>query len=111
MSATDPRRLGGGIAGPGGAHDRGGVVIDTRNAVLHQGTTVAMVDGAEQLTIALELEGRVNRSSDRARVLYLLPIDGAAALISELIGVVSRAGDEARAELDVAVMRRLEQLP
>lgn len=31
---TDPRRIPGGMAGPGGPHDVGGVVLDARHAVL-----------------------------------------------------------------------------
>ena len=109
----DPRELGGGIAGPGGPYDRHGVVIDTRNAVLLDGTNVSLVEGrrsqpgapASELLFALELQGRINRTEDRAQVLYLFGADGLAGIVTELLAVAARAGAP---ELVGEVLERLE---
>jgi hypothetical protein len=92
--SDDPRKLPGDIAGPGGPFDRGGVLFDTRNAVLMDGVTVATVDNPSdgRRFIGLLLGGRVNRSAERADVLYLFDLDGAAGIITELHGVALRAG-------------------
>lgn len=98
----DPRKLGGGITDVAGDPTaQGGAVIDTRNSVLLDGVEVALVDdvvrppaSSRPTYLAMELRGRVNRSSDRAEVLYLFDEDGAAAIISELIGLATRIGPE-----------------
>lgn len=94
---TDPRDLGGSIAGPGGPHDRGGVVVDARKAIIVDGSEVAIVDAvrggepAEQI-IALNILGRLNKTTDRVSVMAFLNEDGAAGLVTELVAVASRAG-------------------
>lgn len=98
----DPRKLGGGITDVAAdPNARAGAIIDTRNAVLLDGVEVSLVDEAPRPPatarapyLALELRGRVNRSSDRAEVLYLFDEDGAAAIISELVGLATRIGPE-----------------
>jgi hypothetical protein len=40
------------------------------------------------------LEGRINKTTDRARNLYLMNEDGAASLVSELIALAHRIGPE-----------------
>jgi hypothetical protein len=89
----DPRKSGGDIAGPGGPHDRNSVIIDTTNAVILDATTVTEV---ETLTgrpaLAVLLEGRIARTTERARNLYLMEEDGAAALVTELIALAHRMG-------------------
>lgn len=109
---TDPRNLGGGITGPGGPFDRHGVVLDTRNAVLMENVNVSLVepyrDGqAAGPILAMALEGRINKSSDRAEVLYLFNEDGAAGIISELIGLAVRIDPEFAKHL----LDRLKALP
>lgn len=91
---TDPRSLGGGISGPGGPHDEGQFVIDTSNALLLDYHTVVRVDtdDPDDLVVALLLEGRINRLTDRAKVLVLTNEDGVAAFISELLALLGRAG-------------------
>lgn len=115
---SDPRNLGGDIAGPGGPHDWSAVVLDTRNAVLLEGIDVSLfTDSKNGESIALLLQGRINRSQDRAKVLYLFDADGAAALVSELIGLMARAskGPESAVELaamfQVAFEKRMEAMP
>lgn len=109
----DPRQLGGSIVGPGGPFDENAVVLDTRNAVLMEHVNVSLVGAvrggqvAERPTLAMALEGRINKSSDRAEVLYLFDEDGAAAIVSQLVGLAVRIGPEFAARL----MARLEGLP
>ena len=103
----DPRKTGGDIAGPGGPHDRNSVIVDTTNAVLLDATTVTEVEtlsGAPAL--AMLLEGRIARTSDRARNLYLMNEDGAAALVTELLALAHRMGPDFGARF----MARLQHL-
>jgi len=44
--------------------------------------------------LAMLLEGRINKTTDRARNLYLLNEDGAAALVTELFALAHRIGPE-----------------
>lgn len=92
---SDPRELGGDIVGPGGPYERSGVVVDTTNAVLTDGQTVSIVEThrGDELNgaIALLLEGRINKTSDRVKVLFLLNEDGAAALVAEMTHMAIRA--------------------
>jgi hypothetical protein len=92
----DPRKSGGNISGPGGPNDANGVVIDTTDAVLLDYTEVALMGslGLASPHLALLLEGRINKTSDRARNLYLMNEDGAAALVSELVALGFRIGPE-----------------
>lgn len=113
--ATDPRRLGGGIAGPGGPYDENAVVIDTQNAVVLEAVEVAIVGAVrrgvldEKPVAAVVLRGRVNKTSDRVQVLYLANEDGAAGIVTELVGLASRAGwgDEFLSR----VRERMEEMP
>ncbi|MBE4761789.1 hypothetical protein [Streptomyces caniscabiei] len=92
----DPRKSGGDIAGPGGPHDRDAVIVDTTNAVLLDHSTVTLVGSpdAPRPYLAMLLEGRINQTTDRARNLYLMNEDGAAALVSELLALAHRIGPE-----------------
>jgi hypothetical protein len=79
----------------GSPFGRADAIIDTEQAVLLGDVAVAMVgvgrvDGVET-AIALELGGRVNKSTTRHETLYLLDADGPAVLIAELLGVADRA--------------------
>lgn len=92
----DPRKSGGNIAGPGGPNDRHSVVIDTTDAVLLDGTTVSLMEvpGRVSPVLAMLLEGRINKTTDRARNLYVMDEDGAASIVSELIALAYRTGPE-----------------
>jgi hypothetical protein len=108
---SDPRRLGGDIAGPGGSRDRGAVFLDTSDAVLLESTNVVTVDAVRQGVLAepvifMTLEGRINKRTDHARVGFLFGPDGAAAIVTELLAVADRFG----AELLDDVTRRLTAL-
>jgi hypothetical protein len=102
--ATDPRSLKGAIVGPGGPLDRFGVVIDAGNAVLLDDVMVAMVEphrdghGPQPACIALLLSGRINHSVDRAEVLFMFDVDGAAAIVTELIALGARMDADELAE-------------
>jgi hypothetical protein len=94
---TNPRRLGGDIIGPGGPNDFGGVVLDCADAILAESFEVAVVDkiSADQPTgrdIYLVVDGRINKTRERARVGMMIGTDGAAALVTELLALADRAG-------------------
>lgn len=73
------------------------VVLDTSKAVLLDGLEVCLVGPPQDQTnamLAMRLDGRVNKTDDRAHVLYLLNEDGAAAIISELLDLATRIGPQ-----------------
>ncbi len=111
----DPRRIPGAMAGPGGPHDHGGVVLDARNAVLMDAIDVSTIDpdaGARgQSALAMVLSGRVNQTQDRASVLFIFGTDGAAGLVTELVAVIGRAaGPRAVAQFMTDLEARLQTL-
>lgn len=113
---TDPRKLGGDIAGPGGPYDEDAVVVSVEHAVLLDNTNVALIethrDGKfTEKALALLMEGRINKTHDRAKVLFLLNGDGAAALVTELVGVAKREGAEFAADFVVAMEERQKEMP
>lgn len=66
--------------------------MDTTNAVLLDNLTVAVMHGKQAGDVfTLLLEGRINRSPDRTRVLYMFDADGLAALVTEATACVARA--------------------
>jgi hypothetical protein len=91
---TDPRDLGGDIAGPGGPHDFGGVVLDASKALIVDYQEVCKIDeGARgRLGFAVLVSGRINQSEDRAKVMLFESLDGLAALVTEIHAVAERAG-------------------
>jgi hypothetical protein len=108
---TDPRRPGGDIAGPGGPYDRNAVVVSTRDAVLLSHATVSTVEtrrgDKRETSVALLLEGRINKTADESRVLYLLNVDGVAAIITELLGVGEREERLGDSDFATELRRRL----
>lgn len=102
---TNPTKLGGDIAGPGGPHDEDMVVLDPTNSVLldscHVALTAAQSAGevVPEPVVFIVLAGRINHSTQRARVGFLAPTDGAAALITELLALATRAGDQLSEDL------------
>jgi hypothetical protein len=95
----------------GDAFGRGDAEIDASRAVLLDGCTVAVVGTADPTgagrALALNLEGRVNKSTSRVDVLFLMDSDGAAAIISELLGLAARVGPDFLDEL----LARVRDLP
>lgn len=108
---TDPRKIPGSIAGPGGPFDEGGVVIDTRNGILVDAVNVAKIDGHPDNAVAVVIAGRINKSTDRAEVLVLADADGLAAVVSEIIGVAARAGAPLAGDFVAALQDRVAALP
>jgi hypothetical protein len=109
MSLTDPRTLGGDIIGDDAdPHAENAVDIDITKAVLLGDVHVTIMGNRQTLDpiLCMLLSGRVNKSEDRAKVLYLFDTDGAAAIVSELIAMASRMGPSFRDDL----MARVEQL-
>jgi len=108
---TDPRELGGDIAGPGGPFEHGGVVLDASRAILADEVDVAKVDpdaGARghDETFAILVGGRINQTQDRGKVMMFGDLDLFASLITEMHGVAERAGvDYARRLRDLCVER------
>jgi hypothetical protein len=115
MTNTDPRDVPGSMSGPGGPHDRGGVLLDADRAVLLAEVDVSIVEPVDnslgEALVALALSGRINLTQDQASVLFLLRVDGAAALVSEIIAVIGRTGDQdLKDAFSDALDRRFERL-
>jgi len=95
----------------GSAFGRHDSLVDTSRAVLLDGCTVVLesfTDGQGRPVIGLELEGRVNKTTERSEVLYLLNEDGAAGIVSEMIlGLAARMEGDFLATL----FERINQLP
>jgi hypothetical protein len=94
----DPRRLGGAIVG-GGPHSRRTSIIDPRNAVLVDHIDVCLVEGfsggkTQGARAFVVLSGRVNKTRDQVRTGFLLGDDGVAAIVSELVSIMERAGPD-----------------
>jgi hypothetical protein len=94
---TDPRSLNGdGIVG-GSSWGRGDALIETTNAVLMDACTVVMAEPKSNgiplpPVVTMALGGRINRSKDRVMLTFMFDADGAAAIITELTGLMARAG-------------------
>lgn len=109
------RDLTGDIAGPGGPQDRNAVVIDATDAVLLDYSEVTLIEAfrngrGDGPAMALLMRGRVNKSEDRAEVLFLLNADGAAAIATEIIGLAGRSADFAP-EFMERFQARMEEMP
>jgi len=106
---TDPRAVGGDIAGPGGPTERNSVVIDSTRAVLLDAVECALVEiGDQGVALALLLSGRINKTTDHANALFLMDTDGAASIVSELVALGSRVGPEFATDLSTRIARLIE---
>lgn len=76
---------------PGGSGD---ALLDARAAVLLDNVEVVLVDTkqGETVSMMLTLAGRINYSDDRVTHAYLFGPDGAAGIVTELLGLATRAG-------------------
>lgn len=77
----------------GSPYGHNDAIVDVTDSVLlEQVGVVAITDpgGPRGYVLALELGGRVNKSAERASHLYLMDEDGAAAIVSELLGLAAR---------------------
>lgn len=99
------------MSGPGGSRDQAAVILDAADAVLLDRMDVCTIDMVRAgalggQAVFMQLEGRINKRQDRARVGYIFDPDGAAAIITELLALADRFG----AELLDDVTRRLTDL-
>jgi len=90
---------------------RNSVVVDLTNAVLLDYSSACQIHTTAGDAYALELQGRINHTDDRANALFVMDTDGIAAIISELLGLQARAGDAAAAELIRDLKVRLHDMP
>lgn len=109
----DPRELGGDIAGPGGPFDSGGVVLDASKAILVDYQEICKVDEGfrGQLGFALLVEGRINQTEDRAKVMLFESLDGLAALVTEINAVTQRASPLIHEEFRRLCDERWKEMP
>lgn len=117
IESTDPDVLGGSIEGPmDEPWARENVLVDTRNAVLIDGTDVATIhaqmgrNGDGRRLAAVVMSGRVNQSHRRARVLFLMGPDGLAAIVSEGLMLAAREGGEFADEFGTLLTERMAQM-
>jgi hypothetical protein len=77
----------------GSPHGRGDALLDARSAVLMDSIDVSLADmkRGDTLAMMLVLAGRINYADDRVTHAYIFGPDGAAGIVSELIGLASRA--------------------
>ena len=111
--ADDPTSGGGMVDVAGDPFARGGVVLDARKAVLMDEIDVTLVDTKrdEPPAAAMLLQGRINYGTGRTKQLYLYDADGAAALVSQLVGLAARAGGEYAREFQQRLDERMKELP
>lgn len=95
----------------GSAFGKGDSLLDVTGAALLDDVAVCVVGdltpSGVKTIIALELGGRVNKTTERSETLYLMNVGGAASIISELLGVASRADPHFLEQL----LERIEKLP
>ena len=110
---SDPTKLKGGFAGPGGPHDRSGIIIDASNAVLLEAASFAKADDLGESggppVVAMLLSGRVFRREAQADVLFLMDFDGVATLLTEIYALIGRMGSDALA-LKADVEQRMDRM-
>jgi hypothetical protein len=108
------------IDAAGDPHAAGGALLDARNAVLMDAMEVVLADAKHEtdpILMFMVLKGRVNYSDSRVEHGYMFGPDGAAALVSELVGLASRAsahpghGQRFAAEFQVQIERRMKEMP
>jgi hypothetical protein len=115
----DPRRAAttGSIVDPSGdPHGTGSVIVDARSAVLLDGVDVTLVDtkADDPVAMMMALTGRLNYSVERVEHAYLFGADGAAGLVTQIIGLAGSGLPHARAfaeDYDRELQRRLGELP
>jgi len=99
----------------GSAFGLGDALVDVRRAVLVDGTSVVALDGLRgsgvERMLGLDITGRINKSTERSDVLYLLSMDGVAGIISELFGLAQRMGPAYVEQLDQLIRQRIDELP
>ena len=79
------------------------MLLDNLEVCAVQTTSGAQHDDA----IALQLSGRINRTRDRVDVLFLFDVDGAAAIVTELLALADRMDAD---DLATTIRARLDKL-
>jgi hypothetical protein len=100
-------------------HGQGSSLLDTRAAVLMDTVDVVLVDTKreEPVSMMLAIGGRINYATDRVEHTYLFGPDGAAALVSQLVGLAARAagadghGERFATEFQALLDERMRELP
>lgn len=112
VHSSDPRRVGGEMVGSGGPHDRGGVLLDTRRAVLLNEVMASTIDSkdGDPRGVALFLSGRINHTDERVRTLYLMGSDGVAAIVTELMALLGRIKGQDQIDLLNDIAQRMANL-
>lgn len=112
VRSSDPRALKGSIAGPGGPHDRGAVFLETTKAIILEGCTVSTLDSEDgsPAAVAMMLNGRINRTQDKASVLFLFGTDGVAAIVTELMALLGRASGVDHTAILEDIFERMSKL-
>jgi hypothetical protein len=105
----------------GDPHAIGGALFDARNATLLDSMDVLLVDSKadeDPIHMYLALRGRLNYSRDRVEHGYLFGADGAAALLSQVIGLAGRCASSGQAHAQAFAKqfqrdldRRMTELP
>jgi hypothetical protein len=117
---VSPSHSGGGVVDVAGdPHAKGGALIDARGAVLLDSSEVVLVDTKkdEPVAMILRLAGRINYSAERADTAYFINTDGAAAIVSQIVGLAARAahaddhGARFAEQFQTDLNRRMEELP
>jgi hypothetical protein len=111
--ADEPHSGGAMVDVVGDPYARGGVMLDARKAVLMDSLDVCLVDTKQDDTpvMMLVIDGRVNYQNRRTSQAYLFDADGAAGLVSQLVGLAGRAGGRFAAEFKADLDRRIGELP
>lgn len=74
---------------------RNNSIVDARNGVLLDALDVVLVEEANQgPVVCLQLAGRINHQQTRSQVLYMFNADGIASIVTELLALADRAGDD-----------------
>lgn len=111
---TDPRAAGGDVT-TAATWTEGGAVIDPTRAVLVETAQAVLIDastavaGAELLTrsVGLLLAGTINGTDEQARILYIMPIEGAAEVVAQVINLGMRSGPLINVQLSQAINNQL----
>lgn len=111
---TDPREPGGDIT-VAETYVEAGAVVDPTRAVLVETAQAVLIDastavaGAELLTrsVGLLLAGTINGTDEQARILYIMPIEGAAEVVAQVINLGMRSGPLINVQLSQAINNQL----
>lgn len=102
---TEPRRAGGSIDTDTGLIDPERAVLLERVAVAEMG--MEREDGTGERLFAVEVDGKINTTTDEARILLLATPDAAALLVAQIVGLAR--GGLIGPEFDLALAARMQE--